>query len=570
MRWVPLRNLRPEESRAYLRARGLPRGPPRRGAGLHPRAPPGPGPGRRRAVPGAAPRCPFRPQDRPDVVRTLLERFVQQVPGARHRAGPRGLRPRPGDHGGPPGGGARGGRRGAAPASCSPGCGGSRSSSRGRRGSSPTTWPGRCWRPTCAGATRRGTGSCTARVRGAVVRRLRATAGRAQQRAGVDLMYLHRGNRCRRLRLVDWGTLGAGYAESRRRRRTCRPSWTWSGATRGTQSARIAAYWLAPAAAGLRRLPRRREPAARLLRHRLPARARPRGRRRRPGGGRRPGAYARRAGAAAPGRGAAAPPLLRRPGRLPGRSAGAQHDGDHCSPCLWLTTPRLAWCFAVVAEPERGRTPSSRHPLPAGPGGRVRRSPGGRYGVFAHDWRVEPAPAWLEAMGQRELATDLSVAELEAHSAPPPLVVLSQPEFATAVRQALRDLHRPASLEANPLLRSRLVPAGSRPSPARPARSAAAGPAAGGGARACAGTPGRRSSTSAVRLTYLEPAGTPGAGRRAPGAALQHLPLPAGAGIKRLGPRLWQRELQACAPDSAPIRQRLGWSRSSRRPILPA
>ena len=49
-----------------------------------------------------------------------------------------------------------------------------------------------CWRPTCAGATRRVPGAAPPRVRGAVVRRLRATAGRAQQRAGVDLMYLHR------------------------------------------------------------------------------------------------------------------------------------------------------------------------------------------------------------------------------------------------------------------------------------------------------------------------------------------------------------------------------------------
>jgi hypothetical protein len=39
----------------------------------------------------------------------------------------------------------------------------------------------------------------------------------------------------------------------------------------------------------------------------------------------------------------------------------------------------------------------------------------------------------------------------------PPLLVLSQPEFDDAVRQALRDLRRPDLLGRNPLLRTRLV-----------------------------------------------------------------------------------------------------------------
>jgi hypothetical protein len=39
----------------------------------------------------------------------------------------------------------------------------------------------------------------------------------------------------------------------------------------------------------------------------------------------------------------------------------------------------------------------------------------------------------------------------------PQVLVLSQPDFADAVRQALRDLHRPDLLARNPLLRTRLL-----------------------------------------------------------------------------------------------------------------
>jgi hypothetical protein len=79
---------------------------------------------------------------------------------------------------------------------------------------------------------------------------------------------------------------------------------------------------------------------------------------------------------------------------------------------------------------------------------------GRRYGVYWHDWRVVPPMAWLQLLAQREMATAAAVAP------PPPsapLVVLSQPAFTAAVRDALRDFHRPDALARNPLLRSRLV-----------------------------------------------------------------------------------------------------------------
>ncbi len=78
-----------------------------------------------------------------------------------------------------------------------------------------------------------------------------------------------------------------------------------------------------------------------------------------------------------------------------------------------------------------------------------------RYALFAHDWRAQPADAWL---------TEKSNAMLSGAAMPPSpspadggLVVLSRPEFDAAVREALRTLRKPAVLADNPLNRSRLV-----------------------------------------------------------------------------------------------------------------
>ncbi len=77
------------------------------------------------------------------------------------------------------------------------------------------------------------------------------------------------------------------------------------------------------------------------------------------------------------------------------------------------------------------------------------------FDVYVHDWRLEPIDAWMEIMGEREIASEPP----EARALPPaaPLLVLSRPDFDAAIKQALRDLHQPEALARNPLLRSRLV-----------------------------------------------------------------------------------------------------------------
>ena len=120
----------------------------------------------------------------------------------------------------------------------------------------------------------------------------------------------------------------------------------------------------------------------------------------------------------------------------------------------YLTTPGLAYTFFPCAQadfwemvlvyadltrlPEAGFAVGDR-----------------RYGVYGHDWRVVSPAAWLTMLGEREVGVPAAAGA--APKSTEQIVVLSQSDFAAAVRDALRDFVRPDLLRGNPLMRSRLV-----------------------------------------------------------------------------------------------------------------
>jgi len=121
----------------------------------------------------------------------------------------------------------------------------------------------------------------------------------------------------------------------------------------------------------------------------------------------------------------------------------------------WIATPRLSWSFVTIEDADRWAPffthIRQQHAPQAG------YSVGGHaYDVFAHDWRAENPLLWLQEMAERELTTAPKddQQELEGRR---PIVVISRPEFEGAVRQALRDYARPDRLAGNALLSSRLV-----------------------------------------------------------------------------------------------------------------
>lgn len=118
-----------------------------------------------------------------------------------------------------------------------------------------------------------------------------------------------------------------------------------------------------------------------------------------------------------------------------------------------LTTPGLAYNFFACADPtfwQPALAYADLHRLPAADftvGGR-------RYAMHGHDWRTVPPLAWLDLLAERELASE-PIAPQPA--ATPTMVVLSQSDFEQATRSALQHLTRADALRSNPLIRSRLV-----------------------------------------------------------------------------------------------------------------
>jgi hypothetical protein len=120
----------------------------------------------------------------------------------------------------------------------------------------------------------------------------------------------------------------------------------------------------------------------------------------------------------------------------------------------WLGRPRLAWYYIAVADRATLEPMMSYIHFERAPDADF--EVGGReFAVFARDWRREGGAAWLDRMGERELATEAPPASPPEAAAP--VLAISRRDFAEEVRRVLRGLHRPDTLAASPLMRSRLV-----------------------------------------------------------------------------------------------------------------
>lgn len=167
---------------------------------------------------------------------------------------------------------------------------------------------------------------------------------------------------------------------------------------------------------------------------------------------------------------------------------------------------------------------------------------GRRYGVYGHDWRAVPPMAWLLLLAERELAAGSLAAPRQPDAEP--LVVLSQAEFTVAVQRALHEYTRPEALRANPLLRSRLVVERAGTQAGAAERIAALQALLRETAESLQATPRLAKGYRAVYHTYLQPAET-----QEQAAELLDLPFSTyrrhlKTGITEVIARLWDAELQ--------------------------
>ncbi len=72
------------------------------------------------------------------------------------------------------------------------------------------------------------------------------------------------------------------------------------------------------------------------------------------------------------------------------------------------------------------------------------------FGWYMHDWRVRPPLAWLELLGKREIDAE-AAAGVEIDSPGLQVVVLSEAEFGESLAEALKHFHNNGQLQQNPL-----------------------------------------------------------------------------------------------------------------------
>jgi hypothetical protein len=116
-------------------------------------------------------------------------------------------------------------------------------------------------------------------------------------------------------------------------------------------------------------------------------------------------------------------------------------------------TPNLAVHFLCCAQPEFWKvllTYADLHYIPELDFETGNKS----FGFYMHDWRKTPPAAWLELLGQREVGE-----KVEASMEQPKMqmMILSEDEFASSVYEALKEYQSDKKLAANPLIRSKLV-----------------------------------------------------------------------------------------------------------------
>lgn len=118
-------------------------------------------------------------------------------------------------------------------------------------------------------------------------------------------------------------------------------------------------------------------------------------------------------------------------------------------------TPGLAVSFLAVAQPEFWKPAFTYADLQHVPELDFAVN-GVPFGWYFHDWRTRPPLAWLELLGKREIDAE-AAAGVELEKPGLQVMVLSEAEFAESMAEALKHFHNSTQLQQNPLIRSKLV-----------------------------------------------------------------------------------------------------------------
>jgi hypothetical protein len=167
------------------------------------------------------------------------------------------------------------------------------------------------------------------------------------------------------------------------------------------------------------------------------------------------------------------------------------------------------------------------------------------FALFGHDWRATPPAVWLERMAERNI-TDRPADEVPPAS-PAPRLVLSREDFADAVKEALKNFTRPGRLRQNPLVRAALTAAPTGSDTGREAgdaqeRAETLQRLIQEAAAQLQGAPRDERYYRALQPAYLDPVGTQQEAAEAVAAAFSTFRRHLGRGVDHVADVLWERE----------------------------
>ncbi len=204
----------------------------------------------------------------------------------------------------------------------------------------------------------------------------------------------------------------------------------------------------------------------------------------------------------------------------------------------YLTTPRLAVSLLPVADPDLWGDVLAFAGLARWP--EAEAAVGGHhYAVFGMDWRAVPPAAWLDALAARvpgEVPEPPERAPAEGRT------VLSREAFDEAVHEALKATARPHKLAGNPLLRSALVDAAAGPDADDADRAATLVTLITEAARTLEASPREQPFWNALRLTYLTPAPSQAIASERLGVPFSSYRRHLARGIVHVADTLWRQE----------------------------
>lgn len=161
------------------------------------------------------------------------------------------------------------------------------------------------------------------------------------------------------------------------------------------------------------------------------------------------------------------------------------------------------------------------------------------FSLYSHDWRAQPPAQWLDQLAERGFSTGPDATEEQGDR----VIVLSRPDFEDALREAFKDLNRPDQLKDTPLLYSRVVTGAVGPDADVPDRIERLRSLLEDTTERLADDPRDEKYYRAVHRTYVRPAPTQEEAAEQLGVPFSTFRRHLNRGLERVADILWEREV---------------------------